>query len=88
MVILACAESSKKELTDEQVEKLYRQHCVLCHGIDGTLQVNGAKDLTKSPYSLQDRIQQITKGKNTMTPYENILTKEEIKALAEYTFKL
>lgn len=67
---------------------IYRQYCVLCHGANGKLGLNGAGDLTKSKLSLKERITQITKGKNMMQPYEELLTKEEIKAVAKYTLSL
>jgi mono/diheme cytochrome c family protein len=35
-----------------------------------------------------ERIVQITKGKNTMTPFEGILSPQEIKAVAAYSMTL
>ena len=66
-------------------EKIFRTYCITCHGIDGTLSLNGAKDLALSEISMDERILQITKGKNLMTPFEGILTEEQIKAVAQYT---
>lgn len=68
--------------------KIYRQSCELCHGPDGKLGANGSKDLTMSEYDLDTRIQQILKGKGLMTPFENILSLEEIRAVAEYTMAM
>ncbi|MCC6459771.1 MAG: cytochrome c [Saprospiraceae bacterium] len=67
---------------------VFRKYCVTCHGVDGKLALNGAKDLTKSALSLQERITQITNGKNMMTPFAEVLSPEEIKAVAEYTLSL
>ena len=67
---------------------VFRQYCVTCHGADGKLALNGAKDLSKSALTLQERITQITKGKNMMTPFAEVLSPEEIKAVAEYTLSL
>ena len=67
---------------------LFRQYCVTCHGADGTLGLNGAKDLTQSTLSLAERITQSTNGKNMMTPFRDVLSTEEIKAVAEYTLRL
>ena len=64
---------------------IYRQYCVTCHGADGKLGLNGAGDLTKSVLPLDQRIIQISKGKNMMAAYEEILTAEEIRAVAKYT---
>jgi len=69
-------------------KKIFKINCVLCHGSDGKLGVNGSKDLTKSEISLNEAITQITNGKGLMAAYEPILTKEEIKAVAEYTISL
>ncbi|MEQ1744637.1 MAG: cytochrome c [Saprospiraceae bacterium] len=66
-------------------EAIYRKNCVTCHGIDGTLGLNGAGDLTKSALSLNARVEQITKGKNLMTAFEGVLAPEEIRAVAAFT---
>lgn len=67
---------------------IYRQYCVACHGADGKLGLNGAGDLTMSKLTLEERIVQISKGKNMMAPFEEVLTPKEIKAVAEYTLRL
>lgn len=64
---------------------VFRQNCVICHGSDGQLGLNGAKDLTQSERPLEERIQIITQGKNLMTPFRTILSPEEIAAVAAYT---
>lgn len=84
---------SKKEKKVAQADapdgkKIFKINCVLCHGADGTMGVNGSKDLTKSEISLDEAISQITNGKGLMASYEPILSKEEIKAVAEYTLSL
>jgi mono/diheme cytochrome c family protein len=67
---------------------LFRKHCVVCHGADGTLGLNGAKDLTQSVLPMEERINIITNGKKLMTPFGTILTQDEIKAVSEYTLTL
>ena len=67
---------------------VFRQNCVVCHGADGRLNLNGAKDLTISTRSLEERQQIITHGKNLMTPFKAILSPEEIVAVAAYTISL
>lgn len=67
---------------------VFRQKCVTCHGSDGTLGLNGAKDLTQSPLKLEERINIITNGKKLMTPFSTVLSPEEIQAVAEYTLTL
>ena len=67
---------------------VFRQYCVACHGADGKLGLNGAKDLGASALTLDERIEVITKGRKLMTPFAEVLTPEEIRAVAEYTQKL
>jgi len=86
-IVFSCAE--KKEKTGGiDAKKLYKQNCVICHGIDGKLGLNNSKDLTKSPMTVAERISVIKNGKGAMTPFGSILKEKEIKAVAEYTFKL
>lgn len=66
-------------------EELFAMNCKICHGIRGNLELNGAKDLNKSKLSLDERIEIITNGKNAMTPFRKILSKEEIRLVAEYS---
>lgn len=67
---------------------VFRQNCVICHGVDGRLNLNGAKDLSLSTRPLEERIQIITHGKNLMAPFGAILSPEEIVAVAAYTISL
>ena len=69
-------------------EKIYKNYCVTCHGLYGDMGASGAHDLTKSELNLDERVAVITKGRNTMTPFEGLLSEEKIKAVAEYTLKL
>ena len=41
-----------------------------------------------STITLEERITQVTNGKGLMTPFKEILTEAEIKAVAEYTLSL
>lgn len=78
-------EKNSKSGNDE-VAKLWKQNCALCHGNDGRLGVNGAKDLRLSELSLGPRKEIITNGKGKMIGFENKLSKEQIEELAKYTF--
>jgi cytochrome c6 len=64
---------------------IFRKNCVTCHGSDGMLGLNGAKDLSVSEISLAERIDIITHGKKLMTPYKSMLSPAEIEAVATYT---
>lgn len=67
---------------------IFRQRCVVCHGSDGNLGLNGAKHLSESVLPLEERINIITNGKNLMTPFRTLLSPEEIQAVAAYTLTL
>jgi mono/diheme cytochrome c family protein len=83
-------QTAQKTATPKKIdgEKIYKNYCVTCHGLYGDMGASGAHDLTKSELSLEERITVITKGRNTMTPFEGLLSEEKIKAVAEYTIKL
>ena len=65
-------------------KKIYKQYCVTCHGLYGDMGGGGAFNLQKSQLSPEERIMVITKGRNAMAPFETLLKKKEIKAVAEY----
>ncbi|MGB4847232.1 MAG: cytochrome c, partial [Saprospiraceae bacterium] len=69
-------------------EQVYKKYCILCHGADGKLGINGAKDLTVCKLTLDEREAQVKKGKNAMTPFEGILSETQIKSVASYTMTL
>jgi mono/diheme cytochrome c family protein len=64
--------------------KIYKQYCVTCHGLYGDMGASGAFNLQTSTLSKEERIQVITKGRNLMTAFENLLSPEKIEAVAEY----
>lgn len=82
--------SSKNDINSNAPDgaSIFRKNCVLCHGIDGKLALNGAKDLTKSVIGEPERIEQITNGKGLMTPFNGVLSAKEIKAVAKYSMTL
>ncbi len=67
---------------------IFRKYCVTCHGSNGKLGMSGAKDLSVSALSLEDRVALITNGRGLMASYRDILSEEQIKAVAEYTLQL
>jgi cytochrome c6 len=88
-IIFACSgKESSKSTNAPDGEAIYKKYCTLCHGVDGKLGLNGSKDITISKLTEPERVIQITKGKNTMTPFEGILSPEEIQAVAAYTMTL
>ncbi|HRI33863.1 MAG TPA: hypothetical protein PLD02_08915, partial [Saprospiraceae bacterium] len=52
------------------------------------LKTNGAIDLKHSILTLDERILVITKGRNIMTSFENRLTTQQIRSVAEYSIQL
>lgn len=59
--------------------------CAACHGMDGKMMANGAKDLTLSTKTLEQRVKIIAKGKNLMPGFEYQFSEGDIQALAIYT---
>lgn len=88
-IILACAEKEKSGGdSSANGAEIYKKYCTLCHGADGKLGLNGSKDITVSPHSLEERIVLIREGKNLMTPFKGVLNDNEIHAVATYTMTL
>jgi cytochrome c6 len=92
-LIIACSGKEKPTPVSDTPsvadgEQVYKRYCILCHGADGKLGVNGAKDITVSKLTLEERELQIKKGKNTMTPFEGILTETQMKSAAMYSMTL
>lgn len=88
LLMLACSGASGEGVEAKGAsrgEQLYRMHCVLCHGKDGKLGFNGAKDLTTSSLTKEQMVRQVTEGKGKMMPYRNVLTPKEIEAVVDYT---
>lgn len=69
-------------------EKIYKQNCVVCHGIYGDMGASGAFNLTQSALPVEERVNVITNGRNAMTPFKTLLSPEQIQAVAAYTLKL
>ncbi len=84
----AAAQSTAAAATPPDGMAVFRQYCVTCHGADGKLGLNGAKDLTQSTLPLEERLNVITNGRKVMTAFNEVLSPEEIKAVAEYTLTL
>ena len=88
LVFLFSCNNTKKE-TIPVLEKIdgkdiFNNRCTSCHGMNGKLGFSGAKDLTKSLLTITQIEYQVTNGKGAMTPFKNILTIEEISAVAIY----
>jgi len=69
-------------------KKIFETYCILCHGDNGKLQLNGAKDITVSQLSFDQRIVLVKEGKNLMTPFAEILSDTEIEDVVSYAITL
>ncbi len=97
-LIFACGDSSSETNSNDKKttasaepkkavdgKKVWKTFCVACHGLYGDMEVNGAKDLNLSTLPLAERIEIITNGKNVMTPFKDVLSPEQIEAVAKFT---
>lgn len=66
-------------------KRLYKNHCVACHGMDGKMGFNGAKDLTETELTLEERKILIAYGRGSMMAFKSILSADEIEAAARYS---
>ena len=73
--------------TPEQVKmgaEIYERNCSPCHGAR-MLDPQGASDLRKFPHDQRERfINTVTRGKNQMPPWGDLLKPEEVVALWAY----
>lgn len=67
--------------------EVYQLHCKRCHGSDGKKGKKGAKDLNLSTMDLTTRVSHITEGKGKMPSFDDRLSDEQIRKVAEYTLQ-
>ncbi len=65
-------------------KEIFEEKCVLCHGNDGKLGLNGAKDLSITPMNHAGIVEMIANGKNGMAAYKEVLSAEQIEAVTLY----
>lgn len=83
--ILAAATDS--QIAEVDAKGRYKTFCAACHGFDGALGVNGAKDLSASTLPIEESIAQVYFGKGLMTPFKGLLKDHEIVAVSKYIEK-
>jgi cytochrome c6 len=88
ILFLACGTASGDSQEAPDGQKLYKTYCVTCHGVNGGMQLNGARDLRASELGLEERVSVISNGRNLMAAYKGIMTADEIKVVATYTMGL
>ena len=82
---LACAPGFAQQPGPLQTgAEIYARNCSACHGAR-MLDPQGAFDLRKFPRDQRERfVNSVTKGKNAMPPWGDVLKPEEIEALWLY----
>jgi len=85
--IWACSAPENKKESISGIE-IYKTRCVSCHGTDGKMGMNGAKELPYSPLDASQRMEVVTYGRNIMPAFKEMLSKEEIKAVVDFTMTL
>lgn len=94
MAVFACvrsdqqAENQTLNVSGANGKEVYKLYCAACHGEDGKLNLNNASDLSQSTLTQEERMEIIKNGKGMMIPYVDILSEEELEAVAKYTQKL
>jgi len=90
IILAACNNTTNTEtktdtsVSAEKGKRIYKTHCVACHGADGSLGLNGAMSLPESKLSKEEKIQVITNGRKTMLSFKGILQPHEIESVAMY----
>ena len=64
--------------------QLYGMYCELCHGADGRLGINGAKDLAASSMTRDEMLGIVTYGRTTMAAYNTVLDAAQIEAVVDH----
>jgi mono/diheme cytochrome c family protein len=77
----------KAEKKEINAKKIWKVRCIACHGVNGDMGTNGAANLQEADSSLEYRIDMIKNGSESgvMTAFGEILSEEEIEAMAKYT---
>ena len=65
-------------------QNVYSSYCTKCHGEDGKKGFMGAYDLSVSTLDKTAVTEIVTNGKESMTPFKDILSTEQIEAVAGY----
>ena len=73
---------------------LFRQHCAICHGLegDGKILDNGTRvpSLREGEFKFKSEAEiynQIANGGNGMTPFRDQLTERELKLLTDFVYR-
>jgi mono/diheme cytochrome c family protein len=67
---------------------IYESKCMNCHGADGKLGLSGARDLTTSALTHDEKKDIILNGKNAMMGFRDQLSDEQVEAVITYINEL
>jgi mono/diheme cytochrome c family protein len=84
----ACGNVNSQSADDNEGKQIYITYCVACHGDNGKLKLNEASDLALSEMTLEERIKNITEGGSMMPAFSEVITEEQINAVAVYLEEL
>lgn len=89
IVVFSCNNGNAPQpSTAANGKDIYTTRCAGCHGLDGQLQLSGAKALPASTLKKEEVVNQIQMGKGNMPPFGGRLSPEEIKAVADYVIQM
>jgi mono/diheme cytochrome c family protein len=81
----AVPQDAAQDASAAQGAQLFSVNCSRCHGVNMVSPGTGAYDLRTFPLDDKARfVESVTKGKNTMPPWEGVLTPAEIDLLWAY----
>jgi mono/diheme cytochrome c family protein len=65
-------------------QDVYTKLCVNCHGDNGKMGLSGAKDLTISALTREEKINLVMNGKNGMAAYKKTLSEEQVNDVVDF----
>jgi mono/diheme cytochrome c family protein len=92
-IFVSCSGNKSSENSEPKEisgEKIYNQWCVVCHGDKGNANIGGAKDLSISPLSSDEKKHIILNGSENklMRGFQNDLSEQELEALLQHVESL
>lgn len=65
-------------------EVIFTEKCAVCHGTDGKLMLNGAKDLSISKLTSSEISEMVKSGKGSMPGFNGVFNEEQLASLTTY----
>ncbi len=86
LIGLSCGSDIPKK--KQSGKMIYKINCVRCHGMDGSMGLNRAKDLGSTSLTPEEQFLIIKNGKKIMPAFKRQLSDEEIKKVVVYIERL